>query len=128
MTTMRCLTTTVVALLLFALQAQAQQQDIPSDVILFKNVKVFNGTDDKLNDVDVLVVADPDLPRMEEAAKRGPLLRSCLAQRWSMEVGSQNYRAGPGPDAPVPGHRARALDRPRRRSRFWPPWIWEMAA
>ncbi len=29
---------------------------IPSEVTLFKNVKVFNGTDDKLHDVDVLVV------------------------------------------------------------------------
>ena len=30
--------------------------DIPSGVTLFKNVKVFNGTEDKLHDVDVLVV------------------------------------------------------------------------
>jgi hypothetical protein len=30
--------------------------EIPENVTLFKNVKVFNGTEDKLHDVDVLVV------------------------------------------------------------------------
>ena len=36
--------------------ADAYAQDVPSEVTLFKNVKVFNGTEDKLHDVDVLVV------------------------------------------------------------------------
>lgn len=38
-------------------QAGAQTKlDIPETVTLFKNVKVFNGTENKLHDVDVLVV------------------------------------------------------------------------
>jgi imidazolonepropionase-like amidohydrolase len=55
---MRYLTTTVLALMMFVPQVQAQQHEIPSEVILFKNVKVFNGTEAKLHDVDVLVVGN----------------------------------------------------------------------
>ena len=58
MTTMRYLTATVLALMMFVPQVQAQQHEIPSEVILFKNVKVFNGTEAKLHDVDVLVVGN----------------------------------------------------------------------
>ena len=44
------------ALATSTVQANEPLIDIPSEVTLFKNVKVFNGIEDKLNDVDVLVV------------------------------------------------------------------------
>ena len=50
----------VIALMLcaFASSAQAQLDALPSEVVLFKNVKVFNGTEDQRHDVDVLVVGN----------------------------------------------------------------------
>ena len=50
------ITVMAVALLAGAAMAAEKRIDIPSEVTLFKNVKVFNGTEDKLHDVDVLVV------------------------------------------------------------------------
>jgi imidazolonepropionase-like amidohydrolase len=51
---------TIMMALCLALTGAAMAADkkisIPSEVTLFKNVKVFNGTEDKLHDVDVLVV------------------------------------------------------------------------
>ena len=52
MNPLKLATTALVALTL----PVAQAQDVPDTVTLFKNVKVFNGTEDKLHDVDVLVV------------------------------------------------------------------------
>ena len=51
------------AITAFATSAAAQEgktklEDVPSKVTLFKNVKVFNGSDDKRQDVDVLVVGN----------------------------------------------------------------------
>ena len=49
----------VVGLMWLSSHADAQEtetSEIPSEVILFKNVRVFDGTEDKLHDVDVLVV------------------------------------------------------------------------
>ena len=37
---------------------QAQEINIPESAILFKNVKVFNGYEDRLLDIDVLVVGN----------------------------------------------------------------------
>ena len=42
----------------FIQAADIDPTNLPSEVVLFKNVKVFNGKDDKLNDVDVLVVGN----------------------------------------------------------------------
>jgi hypothetical protein len=57
------LTTLVMVSLSFAAGASAEETNdkaksvrIPSEVMLFKNIKVFNGTEDMLHDVDVLVV------------------------------------------------------------------------
>ena len=42
---------------MLALAVQAQAQDLPESVILFKNVKIFDGKSDKLiKNHDVLVV------------------------------------------------------------------------
>lgn len=43
--------------------------NIPEDVTLFKNVKVFNGLDNKLHDLDVLVVRN----KIHKVAKRIPV-------------------------------------------------------
>lgn len=56
-----CIAFAAVCIMLAFSPAQAANQalsDIPSEVVLFKNVKVFNGTDDMLHDVDVLVVGN----------------------------------------------------------------------
>lgn len=50
------LTITIVTLLFSFAALAVELADIPETAILFKNVKVFNGTEDKLHDVDVLVV------------------------------------------------------------------------
>jgi imidazolonepropionase-like amidohydrolase len=42
----------------FAQAAAIDPTNLPSEVVLFKNVKVFNGIDDDLIDVDVLVVGN----------------------------------------------------------------------
>lgn len=55
----------------------AQAQDGPETVTLFKNVKVFNGTEDKLHDVDVLVVRN----RIHKVAKDIP-----TAGTWEIDL------------------------------------------
>ena len=48
--------------------AETKTVNIPSEVILFKNVKVFNGTEEKLHDLDVLVVKN----KIHKVAKNIP--------------------------------------------------------
>ena len=69
---MKKLLTTVTAVALLVGMSYAQQpkiENIPETVTLFKNVKVFNGTEDKLHDVDVLVVKN----KIHKIAKNIPV-------------------------------------------------------
>jgi imidazolonepropionase-like amidohydrolase len=54
----RVLTVVIIIALMAGAAFATAPVDIPSEVTLFKNVKVFNGIDDKLLDVDVLVVGN----------------------------------------------------------------------
>lgn len=65
----------------FTQAADIDLETIPPEVVLFKNVKVFNGLDDKLDDVDVLVVGN----KIKKVAKNIPV-------SGSYEVDVRQYR------------------------------------
>ena len=79
----------VFATVTLSLATHASEQDIPSEVTLFKNVKVFNGTEDKLQDVDVLVVKN----KIHKIAKDIP-----TSGTWEVDVrtGGAKQVKGPG--------------------------------
>jgi imidazolonepropionase-like amidohydrolase len=73
------MSTTIFAVALLSGAAFAAQLDvdIPSEVTLFRNVKVFNGTEDTLHDVDVLVVKN----KIHKVAKDIPITGT-----WEIDV------------------------------------------
>ena len=73
---------------LFATTVTASEAALPSEVTLFKNVKVFNGTEDKLHDVDVLVVKN----KIYKIAKDIPTSGS-----WEIDVKTGGAKQVKGP-------------------------------
>lgn len=82
---------TCAAFLAITSTAEAQAPNVPSQVILFKNVRVFDGVNGALKDLDVLVVKN----KIHKVAKNIP-----SSGTWEIETGS---RAAKRAYAPVSG-------------------------
>ncbi|MCP4396312.1 MAG: hypothetical protein GY801_03240 [bacterium] len=88
---------TCMAMILLAGMAIAQVEavdspsaaKIPSEVTLFKNVKVFNGTEDTLHDVDVLLVKN----KIYKIAKDIPITGT-----WEIDVKTGGAQQIKGPE------------------------------
>jgi dihydroorotase-like cyclic amidohydrolase len=79
----------VIATFTMSVATHTPAQDVPSVVTLFKNVKVFNGTENKLHDMDVLVVKN----KIHKIAKDIP-----TSGTWEVDVrtGGAKQVKGPG--------------------------------
>jgi len=85
----------------FTQAADIDLETIPPEVVLFKNVKVFNGIDDKLDDVDVLVVGN----KIKKVAKNIPVSGS-----YEVDVRQDRVKEIPNPTLFGNAYSIKAID------------------
>ncbi len=85
----------------FTQAADIDLETIPPEVVLFKNVEVFNGIDDKLDDVDVLVVGN----KIKKVAKNIPVSGS-----YEVDVRQDRVKEIPNPTLVGNAYSIKAID------------------